>query len=190
MSVMAPPSVERPRPLTYEDYRLLPDDGKRYELIEGELFIVSPAPSTRHQAVLANLIFALMAALQKPGLARVLPAPTDLVLSPNNVVQPDLTVIAAPNVSIITARAVEGVPEIAVEILSPSSLDRDRYIKKRLYQQFGVREYWVVDTETDSLLVYRLDQGSYGIRARYDRDSIVESPDFPSLRIPAIDIFG
>jgi Uma2 family endonuclease len=176
--------------LTYEDYRLLPEDGKRYELMEGELFIVSPAPSTRHQSVVANLLFALVGALQKPGLARILPAPTDLVLSPTNVVQPDLIIVGTANGSIITPRAVEGSPDIVVEILSPSSLDRDQYIKRRLYQQFRVPEYWVVDPESGSIVVYRLDQGTYGIRARYDRASTLECPEFPALRIPVLDIFG
>jgi Uma2 family endonuclease len=176
--------------MTYEEYRLLPDDGNRYELIEGELFIVSPAPSTRHQTILTNLLVALATALHKPGLARVFPAPTDLVLSATTAVQPDVIVIAGANTSIITPRAIEGVPDIAVEILSPSSLDRDRYIKKRLFQRAGVREYWVIDPEASSLIVYRLDQGTYGIRARYDRTSVLESPEFPALRIPLRDVFG
>jgi Uma2 family endonuclease len=186
---MATPSVDRP-PLTYEDYRLLPDDGNRYELIEGELFIVSPAPSTRHQAILTNLLVALVTALQRPRFARVFPAPTDVVLSPDTALQPDLIVIAATNASIITARAVEGSPDIAIEILSPSSLDRDRYIKKRLFQQSGVQEYWVVDPESDSIVAYRLDRGTYGIRARYDRSSVLQCPEFPTLRIPLLDVFS
>src|SRR2546429_8612071 len=85
MSGMATPTVHRPPPLTYEDYRLLPEDGKRYELMEGELF-VSPAPSTRHQTISRRLQFALMEALEKPGLAQVFNAPTDLLLSSTTVV--------------------------------------------------------------------------------------------------------
>jgi Uma2 family endonuclease len=186
---MANPTVQRPPPLTYEDYRLLPEDGKRYELMEGELFVVSPAPSTRHQAVSMNLSVALVLALQRPGLARVFHAPTDLVLSPTNVLQPDLMVIGTSNTSIITPRAVEGPPDIVVEILSPGSLDRDEFIKRRLYQQFAVREYWVVDPESGSIVAHRLDQGTYGIRARYNRSSTLESPEFPALQVPVLDIF-
>jgi Uma2 family endonuclease len=189
MSSMATPTVERPSPLTYQDYRRLPEDGKRYELMEGELFVVSPAPSTRHQTVSRRLLFALMDALEQSGLAQVFNAPIDLVLSQTTVVQPDLIVIGSVHASIITDRAIEGIPDIVVEILSPSSLDRDQYIKKRLYQQFGVPEYWVVDPEYGFLVVYRLDQGTYGIRARYDRASILESPEFPTLRVPLLDLF-
>ena len=185
---MANPTLHRPPPLTYEDYRLLPDDGTRYELMEGELFVVSPAPLIRHQTALVNLLFALVATLEKPGLARVLPAPTDLVLSPTTVLQPDLIVIGAARSSVITARAIEGIPDIVVEILSPGSLDRDMYIKKRLYQRFGVPEYWVVDLDAGSLVAHRLDQGTYGIRARYDRASILESPEFPTLKVPMHEI--
>jgi Uma2 family endonuclease len=174
--------------LTYEDYRLLPEDGKRYELMEGELF-VSPAPSTRHQTVSRHLLFALMEALEKPGLAQVFNAPTDLLLSPTTVVQPDLIVIGTGRASIITARAVEGVPEIVVEILSPTSLDRDQHIKRRIYQQFAIAEYWVVDPEHGMMVVHRLDEGTYGIRARYDRASILECPEFPALRVPLLQIF-
>jgi Uma2 family endonuclease len=188
MSGMATPTVHRPPPLTYEDYRLLPEDGKRYELMEGELF-VSPAPSTRHQTVSRRLQFALMEALERPGLAQIFDAPTDLLLSPTTVVQPDLIVIGAGRISIITERAVEGIPDFVVEILSPTSLDRDQHIKRRLYQQFEVPEYWVVDPEHGMIVVYRLDQGTYGIRSRYDRASILESPEFPTLRVPALDLF-
>jgi Uma2 family endonuclease len=185
---MATPTVSRPPPLTYEDYCLLPEDGKRYELIEGELF-VSPAPSTRHQSVSANLLHALMTALHGPGLARIFHAPTDLLLEKTTVVEPDLIVIGAANLSIITQRAVEGVPDVVIEILSPSSLDRDQYIKRKLYEKFQIPEYWVVDPEQRSMTVYRLDEGTYGIRARYDSSSTLECPEFPTLRVALADVF-
>jgi Uma2 family endonuclease len=188
MNRMATPTVHRPPPLTYEDYRLLPDDGKRYELMEGELF-VSPAPATRHQTVSRRLQFALMNALETPGLAQIFNAPTDLLLAPTTVVQPDLIIIGTGRGSIITERAVEGVPDAVVEILSPTSLDRDQHIKRRLYQQFAIPEYWVVDPEHGMIVVHRIDQGTYGIRARYDRASILESPEFPTLRVPLLDLF-
>jgi Uma2 family endonuclease len=188
MSGMATPTVHRPPPWTYEDYRLLPEDGKRYELMEGELF-VSPAPSTRHQTVSRRLQFALMDALERPGLAQVFNAPTDLLLSSTTVVQPDLIVIGAGRASNVTERAVEGVPDAVVEILSPWSLDRDQHIKLRIYQQFAIPEYWVVDPDHGLIVIHRLDQGSYGIRARYDRSSILDSPEFPTLRVPLLDVF-
>src|SRR5438874_13805058 len=92
--VMSSPAVRRPPPLTYDEYRLLPEDGKRYELMEGDLF-VSPAPSPRHQTVSRRLQFALMQALETPGLAQIFDAPVDLILEPTSVVQPDLVVVSA-----------------------------------------------------------------------------------------------
>src|SRR5688572_12768000 len=103
---MATPTVRRPPPLTHADYCLLPDDGKRYELIEGELF-VSPSPFIRHQTVSSHLLFELMSALEKTGLAQIFHARTDLILHDTTVVVPDLIIIGAAKVSIITERAVE-----------------------------------------------------------------------------------
>jgi len=185
---MATPTVRRSPPLTYQDYLTLPDDGKRYELIEGELF-VSPSPSTRHQLVSAQLMFALMEALHKTGLAKIFPAPTDLLLENTTVVVPDLVIVGVARTSIITHRALMGPPDAVVEILSPSSLDRDQYIKRKLYEKFRIPEYWVVDPEQDSITVYRLDQGTYGIRANYDRASTLECPEFPTLQVPLLDVF-
>jgi Uma2 family endonuclease len=188
MSGMATPTVWRPTPFTYEDLRLMPEDGRRHELMEGELF-ASPAPSTRHQTVSRRLQFALMEALEKPGLAQIFDAPIDLVLDKHSAVQPDLVVVGAANASIITARALEGVPDIVVEILSPGSDDRDRHIKRRLYERFSIPEYWLVEPEHGFLTVHRLDQGTYGLRAHYDRASILECPEFPTLRVPLLDVF-
>ena len=185
---MATPTVIRPKVLTYEDYRALPDDGKRYELIEGELFL-SPSPATRHQLVSANLLFELMRALKKTGLATIFPAPTDLLLANTTVVVPDLVIVSTERASIITRRALEGPPDVVVEILSPSSVDRDQYIKRKLYERFAIPEYWVVDPEEALVTVHRLDEGTYGIRARYDRESVLECPEFPTLRVPLADVF-
>ena len=185
---MATPTVSRPPPLTYADYCLLPDDGKRYELIEGELF-VSPSPSTRHQTVSRRLQFALMETLEKPGLAQIFNAPTDLLLKDTTVVVPDLVIVGADRFPIITRRALEGPPDVVVEILSPSSLDRDGYIKRKLYESFAIPEYWLVDPEQGLITVYRLDEGTYGIRARYDRASVLECPEFPALRVTLLDVF-
>jgi len=185
---MATPTVRRPPPFTYEDYCRIPEDGKCHELIEGEFF-VSPAPFIQHQSVSANLLRALLQAIHKPGLARVFHPPTDLILARTTVVQPDLIVVGQARESFITKRAVEGPPDVVVEILSPSSLDRDQYIKRKLYEKFQILEYWVVDPEQESITVYRLDEGTYGIRANYDRTSTLESPEFPTLQVPLADVF-
>ena len=185
---MATPTIRRPVPLTYDDYLVMPDDGKRYELIEGELFLC-PTPSTRHQTVSRHLQFALMEALEKPGLAQIFDAPTDLVLNRTNVVQPDLIIIGAAKFHLITRRAIEGVPDVAVEILSPSSEDRDRFIKRKLFERLQIPEYWVVDPEASSLTVYRFHEGSYGVRATHGQDGVLDCPEFPTLELPLADVF-
>src|SRR5688572_8221165 len=187
MRRMATPTVRRPAPLTYDDYLVMPDDGKRYELIEGELFVCA-APSTRHQTVSRHLQFALMEALEKPGLAQIFDAPTDLVLNRTNVVQPDLIIIGAAKFHLITKRAIEGVPDVAVEILSPWSEDRDRFIKRKLFERLQIPEYWVVDPEEGTLTVHRFQDGGYGLRATYDRRGTLECPEFPTLRVPLLEV--
>src|SRR5215831_17982364 len=111
-----------PRNLTYEDYVGLPDDGRRYEILDGELE-VSPAPEPRHQAVSRNLLVVLYAHVQERGLGSIYYAPIDVILAPTTVMPPDLV----------------------VEILSSWSVARDRGKKAKLYAHFGIRHYWVVD---------------------------------------------
>jgi Uma2 family endonuclease len=181
--------VTRCPPLTYDEYRLLPEDGKRYELMDGDLF-VSPAPSTRHQTVSRRLQFALMQSLEVPGLAQIFNAPCDVIFEPTSVVQPDLVIVGAARAHIITARAIEGVPDVVVEILSPGGSDRDEHLKRRLYERYGVPEYWVVEPEHDFVTVWRLDGGSYGLRARLDRASVLDHPEFPTVSIPLASVFA
>ncbi|HEX2659747.1 MAG TPA: Uma2 family endonuclease [Polyangia bacterium] len=182
-------SLARPEPFTYDDYRLLPEDGKIHELMEGDFF-VSPAPSPWHQTVSRRLQAALMKALEEPGLAFVFNAPTDVILEPTSVVQPDIVVLGAAKKSFITHRAIEGIPDLIIEILSPGSLDRDGHIKRKLYQRLAVPEYWIVDPDHGLIRVLRYDDDSYGDRARYDRSSTATSPDFPTLELPLAPIFA
>lgn len=176
-----------PAPLTYDDYRLLPDDGKRYELMDGDLF-VSPAPSTTHQLVLGELLVALRA--QLAGTAVVLFAPVDVILSSTSVVQPDLVVVRVDRKHLITKRAIEGAPDLVVEVLSPGSIDRDQQLKRRLYERFGIPEYWIVDPDHGQIEIWRMHEGRYGVRAKLDRASTLTSPDFPAIAIPLLPVFA
>jgi Uma2 family endonuclease len=185
---MTSPSTRRPPPFTYDDYRLLPEDGRRYELLDGDL-LVSPAPSTRHQTVSRRLLFALMQALETRDLAQIFDAPTDLILEPTSVVQPDLVIVSAARASIVTARAIEGIPDVVIEILSPNGSDRDERLKRRLYERHGIPEYWIVDPDLGYVTVWRLESGRYEMRAKLDRSSTLDHPDFPDLCVPLLDIF-
>ena len=187
MSRMSSPP--RSIPMTIREYRLHPEDGRRWEIVRGE-FVMTPAPSTRHQKVSRKLQYELMTQLEKPGLAEVLNAPVDVVFDELNVVQPDLVIVASARSSIIKEPAVEGPPDVLVEILSPSSVDRDRHLKRRLYAHFGVREYWIVDPVRGFLEAYRLESGDYILRERLDRASTLRCPDFPGLEVRLLEVFA
>jgi Uma2 family endonuclease len=148
-----------PSDLTYENYVRLPDDGRRYEILDGELE-VSPAPSPKHQGVSRNLLVALHGHVQRRGLGTVYCAPIDVILARDSVVQPDLVFVAAGRVSIVTERAIEGPPDLAVEILSSWSDQRDRVTKVELYARYGVRHYWIVDPDTRMLEMYEPRRGA------------------------------
>lgn len=174
--------------MTVREYRLLPEDGRRWELFEGD-FLVTPAPTPLHQKISRRLQYALMTQLEDTGLAQVINAPIDVIFDDLNVVQPDLVIVSTARASLITERAVEGAPDVLVEILSPSSIDRDRQLKLRLYERFGVREYWIVDPKHGFLEAYRLGTAGYELRERHDRASTLRCPDFPTLQIALAPLF-
>lgn len=143
------------RPLTVDDVRDYPDDGRRYEIIGGEL-VVSPAPLVVHQELLARL-FLLFAGFVNPRrLGRVLFVPLDVVLSGHDRVQPDLIFVARDRFGIIGPERVEGPPDLVLEVLSPSSRRTDRIRKAALYATAGVRESWLVDPRSRGVTVFAL----------------------------------
>jgi len=166
----------------------MPDDGKCRELIDGDI-LLTPSPSTVHQTVSRLLQFELMTALERTGLALAFNAPMDVMLDETNVVQPDLIIVSRAQSHLVTERAIEGVPDIVVEIMSPGTSERDRHYKRRLYEHFQVPEYWLVDPEHGLMEVYALIDTTYGIRARYDRSSTLVCPLFPTLGVELLPIF-
>ena len=140
--------------VTYEDYVALPDDGNRYEVIEGELCLV-PAPNRKHQKVLFNLTLLLGNFVKARKLGDVYVAPFDVVLSKINVLQPDVLFVSKNRLKILTKAGAKGAPDLAIEILSASTRRRDEVTKLRLYDDFGVDEYWIVDPGRESVRVYR-----------------------------------
>lgn len=173
--------------LTYEEYRRLPDD-QRYELMEGEL-VMTPAPTSRHQRILVRLSSSLDLFTYERGLGVVLVAPTDVVLSTHTVLQPDLLFVASGRTSIIDPQgAVHGAPDLVVEILSPSTAQRDLQIKRQLYSQYGVREYWIVDP--DARLVEVLTHQGSGLDTwqRFTSDAVLTSTVIPGLKVKLAEI--
>ncbi len=145
------------RRLTYADFRRFPNDGQRHELINGE-HAVTPSPIQRHQELSVRLVIALGAFLEANPLASVFHAPFDCVFSFFDVVEPDLLVVTNDQREILTKRNVRGAPALVVEILSESSSARDRRTKRALYERVGVREYWVVDPDGNTIAVHRLEK--------------------------------
>lgn len=176
-------------PYTYEHYRLLPDDGRRYEVIGGDLY-VSPSPTSMHQTISRRLMYRLMTVLEQTGHAVVFNAPMDLILGDTTIVQPDLIIVSASRKHIISERGIEGVPDVVVEILSPSTRANDVILKRGAYARCGIPEYWVVDPETSRVEVLRLGEADYELVMRYDRASTLLSPAFAEVQIDLAQVFA
>lgn len=149
-------------PLTYADLereREVRDE--RLELIEGEI-VVTPSPTAWHQLISHRLAVALDRVVVEPDLGVVLAAPLDVWFDDFNVLQPDLIVLLHDRQERFGRANIEGAPNLAIEILSPSTSRRDRGIKRDLYARFGVEEYWLVDPDTESATVFsNLQNGQY-----------------------------
>jgi Uma2 family endonuclease len=143
---------------TYDEYARLPDDGNRYEVIDGEV-LVTPASSTGHQHILATLLLALRSYVERESLGVVLPD-VDLLFVEGQFLRPDLLFVPNAARGGITSRGVHEAPGLVVEILSPSSGAIDRVKKPRRYRDFGVPEYWVVDPEERAVWVWRFAEGA------------------------------
>jgi Uma2 family endonuclease len=144
---------ELKRKLDYSDYVATPDDGKRYEIVEGDLY-VTPSPSPMHQRVSRRLQRQLESYFHERSIGEVFNAPIDLILTDHNVMVPDLVVVSSPD--LISKRGIEGPPLLIVEILSPSTRRLDRGAKARRYAESGVEHYWIVDPENKRLECHRL----------------------------------
>jgi Uma2 family endonuclease len=133
--------------ITWNDVQQLPDDGNRYEAIEGELY-VTPAPSVRHQRICMRLTMALHRLLVEPGLGELFFAPTGVEFpATEEGVQPDLLFVSTQRRGIIADPWIRGAPDLVIEILSPTTAHRDRGVKRKLYDRQGVSEYWIVDPD-------------------------------------------
>lgn len=187
----AQPVRTEPFRFTYEDYLRFPDDGRRHELIDGE-HVVTPAPTLRHQELLLRIASTLSEYLKGTPVGRVFPAPADVILSDRDVVQPDVLFVRRER-SEILADVVRGAPDLAVEVVSPSTRRADELTKRRLYDRFGVQEYWIVDPEIEVVKIYRRrDAGTFDrpIELRREDGQAIESPLFPGFSLPLDDLFG
>ena len=149
------PTTSHDGRLTYDDFLLFPDDGLRHEIIGGAHY-VTPSPNMRHQELVLRLCLALGNHLEdRPDRGHLFVSPFDVVFSFHDVVEPDLVFVAPDQLDILTAQNIQGTPALVIEVLSPSTRTRDREVKRRLYDRAGVREYWLVDPDRNSVIVYR-----------------------------------
>ena len=177
--------------LTYDDFVLFPDDGKRHELIDGEHY-VTPSPNRKHQKVCGNLHLLIGSWLEANPIGQIYFAPFDVIFSMFDVVEPDLIYMSNERAArILTDANVKGAPELVVEIGSEGTRGRDETIKRRLYERAGVSEYWVVDPEIDVVRVYG--RGTAGFKrpielTAEDNDTLT-TPLLPDLSLPLSRIF-
>ena len=169
--------------LTYQDYLLFPDDGLRHEIIEGEHY-VSPSPAAWHQRILLKLSYLLQQFLETHPLGEIFFAPFDVLLSEFNVLVPDLIYLSKDRSNLLTLKNLRGAPDLAVEILSPSTRSRDTQLKRDVYQRTGVAEYWVIDPEHDVVDVYRrTGAGAFNDPIRLERTGSLTTPLLPGLQL-------
>jgi Uma2 family endonuclease len=183
---MAHVRIVQPR-VSYADLERAPEDGRRYELYDGEVFVV-PAPLPRHQVV--QLLIAEMLrhfAAEQGGFA--VASPIDIVFSDYDVLQPDVVFFGAARAHLVDLdRVIRHPPDLCVEVLSPSTEERDRSRKMQMFARFGVPEYWIVDSQLRRIEVYRLDRGAYAL-ADASAEGVIESPTIAGLAFSVAGLF-
>jgi len=181
----------QPGQWTYDDYLRLPDDEQRYEIIHGVLYMTN-APTYDHQFAVSELHLQIGALVKQKKLGIVLTAPFEIHLSKTiKPVQPDVFFIAADKQPKAGDKYFEGVPDLMIEVISPSSIRTDRYIKFAAYEQVGVREYWLVDPKTRFVEIHRwsLDTHEYILQNYVGTGEKIQSSVLPDLVIAVDSIF-
>jgi Uma2 family endonuclease len=171
---------------TYQEYFQLGEE-VHCEVIEGELSM-TPAPTLDHQDVSINLEMAMLQYVIGKDLGKIFDAPVDVILDENNIVQPDIVFVAKPNLKMLRKKGIVGSPDLVVEIISPSSIQRDRYEKKELYEKFTIAEYWLVDIPNRSIEIMSLDNTKYSLFSFACGKGKVKSKVLAGLEIEISDI--
>jgi len=176
---------------TYDDYARLPNDGWKYEVMRGELYM-SPAPRPRHQVISSNLNFELQRFVRERELGKVLDSPIDVIL-PRGLgtpVQPNILFIHRDNLQIIGETTIDGVPNLVVEILSPSNWIDDRRTKFDVYADAGITEYWIIDPQKESVELYTLLGNRYELVEKYGLGESGSSQVISGFTVTVDEIFA
>ncbi len=179
----------RPR-LTYEDYVLFPEDGMRHEILGGEHYVTA-SPFVRHQRISGRIYRPLSSWVEAHGLGEVLYAPVDVILSPTDVVQPDLFFVSRERAEILAEKNVQGAPDLVIEIISPRTRHQDEGIKRERYGRLGVDEYWLVYPDRHAARVYRRKGDRLVLAADLSAAAgdALSTPLLPGLEIPLAEVF-
>jgi len=167
---------------TYEDYAALPDDGIRYEIVNGVL-VMTPAHSPEHQDIVGEFYAALRTHIKLAGLGRVFMGPIDVDLGPKNMFQPDVVVILNEHLDRVQAKKIVGAPDLVVEVASPSTAVIDRISKYENYARAGIAEYWIVKPERQTVEVFVLEDGEYRSLGVFSGQAALPSQVIPELPV-------
>ena len=168
---------------SYEDLQHFPNDGNRYEIVDGELF-VTPSPIPLHQRIIGNLFARLWEHVKQHRLGEVYLAPLDVVFTDITALEPDVLFVCQARLHIIGEKNLSGPPDLVVEVLSESSSRLDREIKPKQYALHGVPEFWRIDPWVKTVEVFRLHLGNYDLAASLGFGDTLISPLFPGLNLP------
>ncbi|MEA2560921.1 MAG: hypothetical protein QOH06_2425 [Acidobacteriota bacterium] len=178
------------RKLPYEDYVLLPDDGKRHEILDGEHYVTA-APCPQHQAILGELYLWIGSFLRQNRLGWIFFAPVDVLLSKHDIVKPDFLFISNERLTTLTEKNVQGAPDLVIEVLFPSTRRIDEGLKRERYELLEVREYWTVDPSRSVVRVYR--RAADRLRKEAELTAVagdcLATPLLPGLEIPLVEVF-
>ena len=174
--------------MTYEQYCLLPEDGRQYEVIDGELFM-TPAPKPKHQEIVLRIAEEVSRFVREKDLGKVFISPIDVLLEPHTVLQPDVLFIRKERLEIVKEEAIEGPPDLVVEVLSPSTFYKDLRKKMWAYSEFGVQEYWIVDPETETVETYARQNEKLEPARRFSSAENVESTLLPGFKLAVKEVF-
>jgi Uma2 family endonuclease len=176
--------------LTYEDYLLIPEDGRRHEIIDGEHYVTA-APFVPHQDLVVELTIRLGGFVKANRLGRLLVAPTDVLLSPYDTVQPDLLFVSRERASVVGLKNIQGAPDLVIEILSPSTRKLDERLKLRAYERYGVREYWMFDPARKGVQRWER-SGERLVSTPFlsaGAEDVLTSPLLPGFELPLAEFF-
>ena len=173
---------------TYDEYAALPDDGHRYEIVNGVL-IMAPSPTPEHQSIAVRIAYYLFPHIDLAGIGRLFTGPLDVDLGPKNVYQPDVVVVLNAQLDRVAAKKIIGAPDLVVEVASPSTAAYDRLTKFDIYARSGIAEYWMVKHESQEVEVFALEGSEYHRLGIFSGQQTVPSRVVPGLSVKVEQFF-